>query len=77
MLTDFDEAKALAQAEGKQVIGIVAETPDQFSGYLLVDPSATDEQIHALAFEARHGRPMSGYEQAMTRLNEILQETRA
>lgn len=57
---DFEDARAAAEDTGMSVGGTFLEngTPQ----YFLHSPEATEDEIHDLAFEIRHGRRITKYE---------------
>lgn len=57
---DFDEAKGAADDLGLTVAGTLLKSGQPV--YFLVSDSISDEEIRALSFEIREGRPMTSYE---------------
>jgi len=72
-LTDFEEATA-AVGPGQRLVGLVK---DDQAVYLVVPDGLTDDQLTEIAFEVKHGRPMSGYEHAARKLSTIMAEAAA
>ena len=66
--TSFDEAFRLADAAGKRVGGTLKE--DGTPVYFLHDPNLDDVAARELAFEARYGKPMDGYQKMILGLAE-------
>lgn len=64
----FDEAKAAADPLGLTVAG--TWKADKVAVYFLTSPDAPDDEVRASAFQVRHGRPMSEYEQFILGLAE-------
>jgi len=73
ILTDFDEATA-AVGPQQRLVGLVK---DETAVYIVVPEVMTDDQLTELAFEVKHGRPMSGYEHAARKLSTIMAEDAA
>lgn len=58
--TEFDDAKAAADAVGFKIGGTYK--PDGTPMYFLHPPEATDDEVHDMAFQVRHGRSITKYE---------------
>ncbi len=58
---DFDQAKAAADATEGFKIGGTYKT-DGTPVYFLHPASATDDEVHDMAFKLRHGREITKYE---------------
>ena len=69
---DLQHARAAAEAAGKQAVFFGQRTGSTMtpSGYVLVDPGASDEEISNAVFEAKYGRPIDDRERLLMDLSE-------